>query len=112
MQKNNNYNNSTKTDPANSNYITTSHNHLSVSPPYKFKGPYNLNFGDEEIYRERQYKKNQQDLEYLMNLRRPYDDMTQKEWEEHNRKINYMNDVSYNINNLIFLILKIYIIYI
>ena len=37
-----------------------------------------------------------------MNLRRPYGDMTQKEWEAHNRKINYMNDVSYIINYYIF----------
>ena len=35
------------------------------------------------------------DLDYLTALRRPYGDMTQKEWEEYQRKINYMNDVYY-----------------
>ena len=109
MSKENNYNNSVNTDPASSNYITTSHNHLSVSPPYKCKGPFNMDFGDEKIYRERLYKKNKQDLEYLMNLRRPYGDMTQKEWEAHNRKINYMNDVSYIINYYIIYLYNIYI---
>jgi hypothetical protein len=68
-----------------------------------------MDFGDEKIYRERLYKKNKQDLEYLMNLRRPYGDMTQKEWEAHNRKINYMNDVSYIINYYIIYLYKIYI---
>ena len=44
-----------------------------------------------------------------MNLRRPYGDMTQKEWEAHNRKINYMNDVSYIINYYIIYLYNIYI---
>lgn len=37
-----------------------------------------------------QYK---EDLDYLCNLRKRYGEMTQKEWEEYNRKLNYMNDV-------------------
>ena len=64
-----------------------------------------MDFGDEKIYRERLYKKNKQDLEYLMNLRRPYGDMTQKEWEAHNRKINY-----YIIYILISLLLHFFLI--
>ena len=42
---------------------------------------------------------NMDDLEYLMSLKDGrHGDMTQKEWEEYNRKLHYMNDVSYIYN--------------
>ena len=65
---------------------------------YRNMGPYGMKFGEEEIFRQREINQYRKDLDYLTSLRRPYGDMTQKEWEEYQRKINYMNDVK----NIIF----------
>ena len=57
------------------------------------KGPYGVRFDEMEKHRrggQRQYKN---DLEYLISLKdERHGDMTQKEWEEYNRKLHYMND--------------------
>ena len=73
------------------------------SSNYRNMGPYGMKFGEEEIFRQREINQYRKDLDYLTSLRRPYGDMTQKEWEEYQRKINYMNDVK----NIIFFILFI-----
>lgn len=52
-----------------------------------------MKFGEEGRVRHNEQQQYKRDLDYLVNLRRPYGDMTQQEWEAHNRKINYMNDV-------------------
>lgn len=64
---------------------------------YSFPAPYGIQFGEENQVREKERKQYKQDLDYLVGLRKPYGDMTQKEWEEYQRKINYMNDVTDNI---------------
>ena len=66
----------------------------SLSQLYdRTKGPYGVRFDEMEKHRkggQRQYKN---DLEYLINLKdEHHGDMTQKEWEEYNRKLHYMND--------------------
>ena len=57
------------------------------------RGPYGVRFDEMEKHRrggQRQYKN---DLEYLISLKNEHHgDMTQKEWEEYNRKLHYMND--------------------
>ena len=57
------------------------------------RGPYGVRFDEMEKHRrggQRQYKN---DLEYLISLKNVHHgDMTQKEWEEYNRKLHYMND--------------------
>ena len=68
-----------------------------MSSDYRNMGPYGMKFGEEEIFRQREINQYRKDLDYLTSLRRPYGDMTQKEWEEYQRKINYMNDVYYYI---------------
>ena len=60
---------------------------------YRNMGPYGMKFGEEELLRQREINQYRKDLDFLTSLRRPYGDMTQKEWEEYQRKINYMNDV-------------------
>jgi hypothetical protein len=60
---------------------------------YRNMGPYGMKFGEEELFRQREINQYRKDLDFLTSLRRPYGDMTQKEWEEYQRKINYMNDV-------------------
>ena len=70
-------------------------NQRSMSSDYRNMGPYGMKFGEEEIFRQREINQYRKDLDYLTSLRRPYGDMTQKEWEEYQRKINYMNDVYY-----------------
>lgn len=62
-----------------------------------FKAPYGINFGEEKQVMEKERKQYREDLDYLIGLRRPYGEMTQKEWEEYHRKIDYMNDVNTNI---------------
>ena len=59
---------------------------------YRNMGPYGMKFGEEELFRQREINQYRKDLDFLTSLRRPYGDMTQKEWEEYQRKINYMND--------------------
>ena len=60
---------------------------------YRNMGPYGMKFGEEELFRQREINQYRKDLDFLTSLRRPYGDMTQKELEEYQRKINYMNDV-------------------
>ena len=59
----------------------------------KSRGPYGVRFEEMDVHRrggQRQYKN---DLEYLISLKDGrHGDMTQKEWEEYNRKLHYMND--------------------
>ena len=65
----------------------------SFTPPSYVVNPYGIKFGEEGRVRQDEQQQYKRDLDYLVNLRRPYGDMTQQEWEAHNRKINYMNDV-------------------
>ena len=77
-------------------------NNMQRSPTQfwdKTRGPYGVRFEEMELHKKGEQRQYKDDLEYLMSLKnRRYGDMTQKEWEAHNRKINYMNDVSYIIN--------------
>ena len=67
----------------------------------KTKGPYGVRFDEMEAHMKLGQKRYKDDLEYLMSLKDGrHGDMTQKEWEEYNRKLHYMNDVSY-FNNII-----------
>ena len=58
--------------------------------------PYGINFEDEEYVKQQEKNNYKNDLDYLINLKKSYGDMSQNEWERFNRKINYMNDVKYN----------------
>ena len=69
---------------------------------YRNMGPYGMKFGEEELFRQREINQYRKDLDFLTSVRRPYGDMTQKEWEEYQRKINYMNDVFFNFLNLFY----------
>ena len=61
----------------------------------KTKGPYGVRFDEMEAHMKMGQKRYKDDLEYLMSLKDGrHGDMTQKEWEEYNRKLHYMNDVS------------------
>ena len=61
----------------------------------KTKGPYGVRFDEMEAHMKLGQKQYKDDLEYLMSLKDGrHGDMTQKEWEEYNRKLHYMNDVS------------------
>ena len=75
----------------------------------KTKGPYGVRFDEMEAHMKLGQKRYKDDLEYLMSLKDGrHGDMTQKEWEEYNRKLHYMNDVSINnINNIIYNIIEI-----
>ena len=69
----------------------------------KTKGPYGVRFDEMEAHMKMGQKRYKDDLEYLMSLKDGrHGDMTQKEWEEYNRKLHYMNDVSILIIYLIF----------
>ena len=83
--------------PPNANrYIESAPDNFSYSPPNpRMQAPYGMRFGEEGQFRQREQAQYKQDLDYLCSLRRSYGEMSQKEWEEYNRKINYMNDVSY-----------------
>ena len=60
-------------------------------------------FDEMEAHMKMGQKRYKDDLEYLMSLKDGrHGDMTQKEWEEYNRKLHYMNDVSILIIYLIF----------
>ena len=62
----------------------------------KTKGPYGVRFDEMEAHWKLGQKQYKDDLEYLMSLKKGrHGDMTQKEWEEYNRKLHYMNDVSF-----------------
>ena len=57
------------------------------------RGPYGVRFDEMEKHRKGEQKQYKDDLEYLINLKNEkHGDMTQKEWEEYNRKLHYMND--------------------
>lgn len=66
---------------------------FALSPKKQPIGPYGIQFGEESQIRKREQLKYKEDLDYLCNLRKKYGEMSQKEWEEYNRKLNYMNDV-------------------
>lgn len=67
--------------------------------------PYGMLFGQEKEVKQREAAQYREDLNYLCNLRNKYGNLSPKEWEEYNRKLNYMNDVSIifslNSNDLI-----------
>ena len=66
-----------------------------TEPWDKTKGPYGVRFDEMEAHMKLGQKRYKDDLEYLMSLKDGrHGDMTQKEWEEYNRKLHYMNDVS------------------
>ena len=70
-----------------------------TEPWDKTKGPYGVRFDEMEAHMKLGQKRYKDDLEYLMSLKDGrHGDMTQKEWEEYNRKLHYMNDVSYIYN--------------
>ena len=74
-----------------------------TEPWDKTKGPYGVRFDEMEAHMKMGQKRYKDDLEYLMSLKDGrHGDMTQKEWEEYNRKLHYMNDVSIFIIYLIF----------
>lgn len=75
------------------NYIDPVPENYLYSEEHRMAPPYGIRFGEENQVREKERAQYRKDLDYLVGLRRPYGDMTQKEWEEYNRKINYMNDV-------------------
>ena len=57
------------------------------------KGPYGVRFDEMEKHRRGEQRQYKNDLEYLISLKdERHGDMTQKEWEEYNRKLHYMND--------------------
>ena len=56
------------------------------------KGPYGVRFDEMEKHRRGEQRQYKNDLEYLISLKdERHGDMTQKEWEEYNRKLHYMN---------------------
>ena len=74
-----------------------------TEPWDKTKGPYGVRFDEMEAHMKMGQKRYKDDLAYLMSLKDGrHGDMTQKEWEEYNRKLHYMNDVSILIIYLIF----------
>ena len=57
------------------------------------RGPYGVRFDEMEKHRRGEQRQYKNDLEYLISLKNEHHgDMTQKEWEEYNRKLHYMND--------------------
>ena len=65
----------------------------------KTRGPYGVRFDEMDLHKKGEQRQYKNDLEYLINLKdEHHGDMTQKEWEEYNRKLHYMNDVSYIYN--------------
>lgn len=55
--------------------------------------PYGMRFGEENEVKQKERVQYKEDLDYLCNLRKQYGEMSPQEWEEYNRKLNYMNDV-------------------
>ena len=89
---NNNYNNNMN----NNNYSNTLRQQRYETEAWdKTKGPYGVRFDEMEAHAKLGQKQYKDDLEYLINLKNGrHGDMTQKEWEEYNRKLHYMNDVN------------------
>ena len=115
MTNNNPYpNNSSRRSPLQINQNNTlRHSNIpkqqrnETEPWDKTKGPYGVRFDEMEAHMKLGQKRYKDDLEYLMSLKDGrHGDMTQKEWEEYNRKLHYMNDVSY-LNNIINIFLEI-----
>jgi hypothetical protein len=65
-----------------------------------------MKFEEEEYVKQQEKNKYKDDLNYLINLKKSYGDMSQKEWERFNRKVNYMNDVKLKYLNNIFFNIK------
>ena len=86
------------------NYNRSRQERRNETEPWdKTKGPYGVRFDEMEAHMKMGQKRYKDDLEYLMSLKdRKHGDMTQKEWEEYNRKLHYMNDVSIFIIYIIF----------
>ena len=86
------------------NYNRSRQQRRNETEPWdKTKGPYGVRFDEMEAHMKMGQKRYKDDLEYLMSLKDGrHGDMTQKEWEEYNRKLHYMNDVSILIIYLIF----------
>ena len=86
------------------NYNRSRQERRNETEPWdKTKGPYGVRFDEMEAHMKMGQKRYKDDLEYLMSLKdRKHGDMTQKEWEEYNRKLHYMNDVSILIIYIIF----------
>ena len=86
------------------NYNRSRQERRNETEPWdKTKGPYGVRFDEMEAHMKMGQKRYKDDLEYLMSLKdRNHGDMTQKEWEEYNRKLHYMNDVSILIIYIIF----------
>ena len=82
------------------NYNRSRQERRNETEPWdKTKGPYGVRFDEMEAHMKLGQKRYKDDLEYLMSLKDGrHGDMTQKEWEEYNRKLHYMNDVSYIYN--------------
>ena len=78
------------------NYNRSRQERRNETEPWdKTKGPYGVRFDEMEAHMKLGQKQYKDDLEYLMSLKEGrHGDMTQKEWEEYNRKLHYMNDVS------------------
>ena len=91
-------------DPNDLRNINRSRQQKNETEPWdKTKGPYGVRFDEMEAHMKLGQKRYKDDLEYLMSLKDGrHGDMTQKEWEEYNRKLHYMNDVSILIIFLIF----------
>ena len=86
------------------NYNRSRQERRNETEPWdKTKGQYGVRFDEMEAHMKMGQKRYKDDLEYLMSLKDGrHGDMTQKEWEEYNRKLHYMNDVSILIIYLIF----------
>ena len=66
-----------------------------TEPWDKTKGPYGVRFDEMEAHMKLGQKRYKDDLEYLMSLKDGrHGKKKKKEWEEYNRKLHYMNDVS------------------
>ena len=91
----NNINNNYSNNLNNNNYSNALRQQRYETDTWdKTKGPYGVRFDEMEAHAKLGQKQYKDDLEYLINLKNGrHGDMTQKEWEEYNRKLHYMNDV-------------------
>ena len=53
-----------------------------------------MKFGEEKQVRRKERNQYKEDLDYLASLRKAHGDMSQDEYEQYRRKIDYMNDVT------------------
>ena len=91
----NNINNNYSNNLNNNNYSNALRQQRYETDTWdKTKGPYGVRFDEMEAHAKLGQKQYKDDLEYLIKLKNGrHGDMTQKEWEEYNRKLHYMNDV-------------------